>query len=586
MSTSIPRKAVALLTFVALIAAARWLDGRTPKINAPEDALGTQAPFTMREVAAEVGLVFTHARFEVDPKIAHIAPHVAGVGAAVACTDFDNDGWVDLYVTSSAFGAPNALFRNRGDGSFEDVAKAVGLADVNSRQGVSMGSVWADADQDGDEDCLLYKYGRAQLFRNDGARFVDVTETSGLGRWMNSNAAVWFDYDRDGLIDLYLAGYFVESANLWDLADTRIMQESFQFAKNGGHNYLYRNLGGLRFEDVSAKAGADSTRWTFAAASADFDRDGWPDLYLANDYGPEELLLNRGGERFEAAPELLDGRSKSGMSVALGDTENNGDIGVYVTNITNARFLQQGNNLRVRSRNSKRFLNVARDEVANCGWAWGSAFGDLDLDGHQDLFVVNGFVSASHERDYWYDLGKIAGGQQGVFQDATHWPAFGDKSLAGYERSRVLVWSQGRLRDRAVAVGVDDLLDGRAVVLADLFNRGVLDAVIANQCQPLLAYKNSVPAGRHWIQFQLRGTRSNTSAIGAEVTLSFAAGRQLQVVSGGSGLSSQNDRRLLFGLGADAAPNSVHVRWPNGLEQTIPSPAVDRLHVLTEPDSK
>ena len=582
MPPSLTRRAIALLVFAVLIGTAHWLDGRTLRINAPMDPDSAPAPFTMRDVAAEVGLVFTHTAFEVDPRIAHIGPHVAGIGAAVSCTDFDADGWVDLYVTNSGFGSRNGLFRNRGDGSFEDVAEKVGLAAVNSREGVSMGSIWADADQDGDEDCFLYKYGRAQMFRNDAGAFSDVTQQAGLERWMNSNAAVWLDYDRDGLVDLYVAGYFVESAKLWELSDTRIMQESFQFAKNGGHNYLFHNLGGMRFEDVTESMGADSTRWTLAVASADFDRDGWPDLYLANDYGPEELFLNREGKHFVAAPEMLDGRSKSGMSVALGDTQNTGDIGVYVTNITNAKFLQQGNNLRVRSKNSARFLNIAKDEVANCGWAWGSAFGDLNLDGHQDLFVVNGFISASKQRDYWYDLGKIAGGQQGVFQDARNWPDFGDKSLAGYERSRVLVWSQGRLRDCAAAVGVNDLLDGRAVVLADLFNRGVLDAVIANQGQALIAYKNQVPGGQHWIQVHLVGTRSNTSAIGAEVTLTFAGGEQLQVVSGGSGLSSQNDRRLLFGLGSDAHPKSLRVRWPSGIEEALDAPEVDRLHKWVE----
>ncbi|HUR27647.1 MAG TPA: VCBS repeat-containing protein, partial [Planctomycetota bacterium] len=292
------RRAFALLVFAGLLCGARVLDGRMVAINAPGDPDGPAAPFTMREVAREIGIVFEHAPFRTDPRLAHIEPHVAGVGAAVACTDFDGDGNVDLYATSSAVGSRNGLFRNLGDGRFEDVAEKVGLADVNSLQGVSMGSIWADADQDGDEDCFLYKYGRPQLFRNDRGSFVDVTAAAGLDRWVNSNAAVWLDYDRDGLVDLYVGGYFRDDVDLFALADTRIMQESFQFAQNGGHNFLFHNQGGLRFEDVTEAMGADSTRWTLAVASADFDRDGWPDLYVANDYGPEELLLNRGGKRF------------------------------------------------------------------------------------------------------------------------------------------------------------------------------------------------------------------------------------------------------------------------------------------------
>lgn len=588
MVPSITRRAFAWAVFLGLFGAARWLDGRTLPTSAEPGAApaaGTAVAFRLREVARERGITFAHRPFRVDPRIAHVEPHVAGVGAAVSCTDFDGDGWIDFYATSSEFGSHNALYRNLGPaspGRFVEVAAEVGLADVNSKDGVSMGSVWADADQDGDEDCFLYKYGRPQLFRNDGGRFVDVTKEGGLERWINSNSAVWLDYDRDGLVDLYVTGYFRDDVVLWDLASTSIMQESFQFARNGGHNRMFKNLGGLAFRDVTEELGVDSTRWTLAVASADFDRDGWPDLYLANDYGPEELFLNREGRRFEAAPGLLDGRSKSGMSVAVGDVENKGDLGVYVTNITNARFLQQGNNLRLRDAQGGEFVNVARDEVSNCGWAWGAAFGDLDRDGRQDLYVVNGFVSASRERDYWYDLAKIAGAEKGVFQDALHWPAFGDKSLSGYERSRVLVWSKGRLRDCAAGIGADDVLDGRAVALADFENRGVLDVVIANQCQPLLLYRNEPAAERRWIQFRLVGTRSNTSAIGATVVVGFALGEQLQVVGGGSGMSSQGDRRLFFGLGDDAAPRFARITWPSGEVVTLDRPQVDRLHVVRE----
>src|SRR6185369_4532403 len=158
---------------------------------------------------------------------------------------------------------------------------------------------------------------------------------SGLGRWMNCGAAVWFDYDRYGLLDLYVAGYFRDDVDLEHLTTTRVMQDSFEFAHNGGHNYLYKNLGGLRFEDVTARMGCDSTRWTLAVAAADMDGDGWQDLYLANDYGPEELFLNKGGQRFEFAAGIgLEESSKSGMSVTIGDVLGDGQLGVFVTNIS------------------------------------------------------------------------------------------------------------------------------------------------------------------------------------------------------------------------------------------------------------
>jgi enediyne biosynthesis protein E4 len=583
--------------FVGLIALARWEDRRsaagTSNLGSQPGAstgTGTAPGFALREISHEAGIDFVHRSVELDPQLANILPHVAGMGAAVSVADFDDDGWPDLYATSSASGSPNALYRNRRDGTFEDVAAAAGVADVNrAGEGASMGSVWADFDNDGREDLFLYKWGWPQLFRNRGPQgnwtFEDVTEAAGLRRWMNSNAAVWLDYDRDGLVDLYVAGYFSEKLDLWKLSTTRIMQESFEFANNGGHNYLYRNLGGGRFEDVTARTGCDSTRWTLAVASADFDGDGWPDLYLANDYGPEELFLNQAGKGFALRKDALEDRSKSGMCVALGDCENNGTLAIYVTNISRAPFLFQGNNLRLnRMASSGKLFNVARDEVANCGWAWGAQFGDLDRDGHQDLYVVNGFISASREREYWYDMAKIAGAQGDLFLDARNWPQIGDKSLSGYERSRVLVQREGKMRDVAEAVGALDERDGRAVALADLFNRGALDVVIANQKGPLLVYRNEPAPGRHWIEFHLRGRKSNRSAIGAQLTLEFAGQRQVQVVAGGLGFCSQNDRRLFFGLGETASVERALVLWPSGVAQTVEGPDVDRLHTLEEPE--
>jgi len=178
--------------------------------------------------------------------------------------------------------------------------------------GVSMGAVWGDYDNDGYEDLFVYKWGYPQLLHNLGnGKFADVTEQSGLRHWMNSNGAVWLDFDRDGLLDLYVTGYFRSDIDFWHLRTTRIMQHSWEFATNGGKNLLFQNLGNGHFADVTDSMGVGSTRWTLAAAAADFNDDGWPDLYLANDYGPEELFLNRGGKRFELARAGLEDDSRA-----------------------------------------------------------------------------------------------------------------------------------------------------------------------------------------------------------------------------------------------------------------------------------
>ncbi len=595
---------VVTLLFGGLLCGAWWLD-RTRISDQVEHPAEEQAAlerfgFWLHDVAAAQGVDFVHHQATLDPQIANVEPHVAAMGAGVAVCDANRDGRPDLYFTNSAFGHDNALYVQQPDGTFRDVAQQAGAGgDKRAGEGVSMAAVWADADNDGDEDLYVTKWGYGKLLRNElvpagELRFTDVTLPAGLLRWMNSNSALWFDYDRDGLVDLYVAGYFSERFDLWHLDTTRIMQDSFEFATNGGHNYLWRNLGpdsqGVpRFEDVTARADADSTRWTLALAAADFDGDGWPDLYLANDYGPEELLRNVEGRRFELASVGLGEDSKSGMSVTLGDSRNLGRLDVYVTNICKNGYLYQGNNLRLNGLpEGGRLENVASDVVADCGWAWGAQFGDLDNDGWLDLFVSNGFISADRSKDYWYDMSLVASAAGNVFQDTRNWAPIGDKSLSGYERSRVLKSQRGRRYvDVALAVGATDLHDGRAVALADLWNRGVLDVIVANQKGPALIYRNEAAPANSWIGFDLAGQASNGSAIGAQLTLRWTApdgGEQLQtqVVEGGSGFCSQNDRRLHFGLGPGARVTSAAIRWPSGREQVIEAPAGGRMHAVTE----
>jgi hypothetical protein len=168
-----------------------------------------------------------------------------------------------------------------------------------------MGAVWGDYDNDGYEDLFLYRWGRPELFHNDaGKGFTNVTATTGLPAWANINTAVWLDYDRDGRLDLFFGGYYPESINLWKLADTKMMPESFEYANNGGRKYLLRNLGGGRFEEVSAKAGITSSRWALASVAADLRGTGYPDIFIANDYGVSELFINEGGisGRWAATP--------------------------------------------------------------------------------------------------------------------------------------------------------------------------------------------------------------------------------------------------------------------------------------------
>ena len=547
--------------------------------------------FYLEEVSHAAGINFVHQSPKLDSKLDSIMPEVASMGASVSIVDFDRDGWPDIYVTNSAIGSKNALYRNMHDGTFKDVASEMGIADVNQGgTGVSTGAVWGDFDNDGYEDLFLIKWGRPELFHNDqGHGFTRVTEQAGLPPWINANTAIWFDYDGDGLLDLFVGGYYSEDIDLWHLTTTRIMPDSFEYAKNGGRKYLFHNLGNGKFEEVSAKLGINSRRWALAAAAADLRGTGHPDLFVSNDYGVSELYFNDGKQFREVGEHTGVGFApKSGMNAAFGDILNQGRYAVYVSNISEDGILLQGNNLWVpkegTSGDALQYQNLARDfGVELGGWSFGAQFGDLNNDGTLDLYLTNGYISLARNRSYWYDFSKVAGGNSTIIGDAKNWPAFEGRSLSGYQSKRVwLNDGAGKFVDVAQSVGVTDTYDGRSVAMADLWNRGVLDVVVANQNGPLLLYKNTVAPENQWIEFELAGTRSNRSAIGAQVTLFWNGQQQVQEVSGGSGFAAQNDRRLHFGLGKNAHVNKAIIRWPSGKIQTLDEPAVDQLHKIKE----
>ncbi len=468
----------------------------------------------------------------------------------------------------------------------------MGVADLNREgSGVTMGAVWADYDNDGYEDLFVYKCGKPELFKNNECKqFINVTEKSGLPSWINSNTAIWFDYNSDGYVDLFIGGYFREDIDLWHLKTTKILTESFEYSQNGGRNYLFKNTGNGSFIDVTFEAGLISTRWTLAAGAIDINHDGYPDLFIANDYGINELFINEDGKKFNEIEEsaLIGLTPKSGMNVSFGDIYNKGQLGIYVSNITEEGILLQGNNFWVPMADGEKYLyaNLAQEAgIESGGWSYGAQFGDFNNDGFIDLYLANGYISGKKETSYWYDYSKVTGGNKAIISDIKNWPAMRGRSQSGFQRNRIwLNDGSGHFRDVAKYVCGDEHLDSRSVATADLWNRGVLDIIVANQNNSLLVFKNNVNSGNHWIAFKLEGTHGNRSAIGTMVTLYWDSRSQVQILSGGIGFCSQNQRRLQFGLGKSSVVDKAVIAWPDGKHQILKDPKVDQLIKISEPE--
>jgi hypothetical protein len=534
-----------------------------------------------------------HRNRSFDNPYAHVMEGYTALGAAAAVADYDGDGHDDLFVTDSAADGRNLLYRNRGDGSadktatFEEVGEAAGVAAGNDAQNASSAALWLDYDGDGHPDLFVVRFGRSILYRNRGrspgktATFEDVTEKAGLGAYANSIAAVAFDYDLDGDVDLFLGNYFAP-VDLFDPDTPRFFPESFETAANGGGVTLYRNDGG-RFVDVTAAAGlAHYTGWTLDIGHADLDGDGDDDLYVAADFGTDRLFLNRGDGTFEDITEKAIGiDTKKGMNVDWGDFDGDGFFDLYVTNITDD-YMREGNFL-WRNDGDGTFTDLSRETGTwDTGWGWAGKFFDFDNDGWLDLYVVNGWVSAGSE-SYVLDIFELIVQPDVDLADARNWPPMGDKTLSGYQRSHLFRNLGGTLfRDVAAEHGVDSLRDGRGVAVADFDGDGRLDLFVANANAEPHLFRNVHPASGNWLQLDLVGTKSNREAIGARVAVTAGGRQRWSFVNGGNGFASQSSRRLHFGLGEAERADSVEVYWPSGARQTFRGLAAGRRYRLVE----
>ncbi len=537
---------------------------------------GGDPGFHLTNVTAAAGIQFQHNSGAYGGKL---LPETLGSGCAFL--DYDRDGWQDILLVNGMDWPGHRkqrstlkLYRNNRNGTFSDVTKAAGLDIELYGMGVAVG----DYNNDGFPDIHISCVGQSRLFRNTGkGAFVDVTKGSGLlGRQGFSTSALWFDYDRDGLLDLFVCNYVRWSPehDVFCSLDSAHKSYCTPEAYRGDTCWLFHNRGNGTFEDVTASSGIfDSSSKSLGVAMFDYDQDGWPDLLVANDTQPNKLYKNlRNGKFKDVGVEAglafsTEGKARAGMGVDTGDFENSGKAGVAITNFDNEMIglyhSVSAGSVATGSAGAGTFDDIAiasgLGAASRSTLGFGCAFFDANLDGWLDLAVANGHIDET--------VRNIRGN-------------------VGYAQAPQLFLNQraGKFRDVAqdVGGGFAAPIVGRGLAYGDFDHDGDLDLLITTNNGPAYLYRNDQTGGNRGIRFQLVGTKSNRDAIGATVKIFGGGMSQSRVVRGGSSYLSQSELPVTFGVGKSEKIERVTIDWPSGRSEEYKDLASGKAYEIIE----
>jgi hypothetical protein len=525
----------------------------------------TSPGFRFVDVTTPAGIQFRHNSGAYGGKY---LPETLGSGCAFL--DYDDDGWQDILLINSADWPGHKrgrsmlrLYRNNRNGTFTDVTHAAGLDIEMYGMGVAVG----DYNNDGFPDILITCVGQNRLFRNTGkGTFMDVTESSGLGkRHAFSTSALWFDFDRDGLLDLFVCNYVKWSAerDVFCSLDGKNKSYCTPEAFRGETCWLFRNRGNGTFEDVTATSGIfDSSSKSLGVAMLDYDQDGWPDLLVANDTQPNKLYRNqRNGTFKDVAVDAgiafsAEGKARAGMGVDVADFDNSGNAGVAITNFDNEMIGLY------RASGGGNFADVAIPSGVGLAskntLGFGCTFVDVDLDGALDLIVVNGHIddTVRNVRNVGYAQPPqlFLNNGKGNFREA------GGEAGGGFGLPKV----------------------GRGLAYGDFDRDGDADILMTTNNGPAYLFRNDQISGNRSIRFHLVGTKSNRDAIGASVKILHAGASQSRLVKSGSSYLSQSELPVTFGVGKRDKIDRVVIQWPSGRSEEYKDLATGRAYECAE----
>jgi len=547
---------------VGTTSAAALAGFRSPLIWATsQPALG----FHFTDVTGAAGIHFKHNTGAYGGKL---LPETLGAGCAFL--DYDADGWQDILLVNSMDWPGHSrqrstlkLYRNNRNGTFTDVTRAAGLDIEMYGMGVAVG----DYNNDGFPDIVITCVGQNRLFKNTGkGTFVDVTNSSGLGkRQAFSTSALWFDYDRDGLLDLFVCNYVKWSPehDVFCSQDGKHKSYCTPEAYVGQTCWLFHNRGNGTFEDVTATSGIfDSSSKSLGVAMLDYDEDGWPDLLVANDTQPNKLYRNQKNGTFkDAALEAgiafsAEGKARAGMGVDAGDFDNSGRQGIAITNFDNEMIGLY------RADGKGNYTDIAVESgvglPSKTTLGFGCAFADCDLDGSLDLVAVNGHIddTVRNVRNVGYAQPPqlFINDGKGKFREA------GEEAGGGFSLPKV----------------------GRGLAVGDFDRDGDQDILMTTNNGPAYLFRNDQTAGNRSIRFRLIGTKSNRDAIGARVKLFSGGVMQTRMVRSGSSYLSQSEMPATFGLGKRDKIESVVIDWPSGRSEEYKNLASGRAYEVIE----